>query len=147
MVHAAIYWSLLLLTLAYTWARGGAPERWAASMLAGASAASMLSLAPLASRYQHVEAGAAIADACLFAGYLALALRSTRYWPSWIAAIQFLQLLSHLVAALPHVLVMIYGIMISIWGYPMIVAIAVGTLRHSVRLSRGLDERPWTTSD
>lgn len=146
MPHLTVYWTLLVLTLGYAWIRGGPPERWAASMLTAASLASMLLLSPLDIRYRHPEFGVAVADLLLLGGYLRLTVRSTRYWPSWLVALQVLQLLSDFSPALPHTLVMVCGIVISILGYPMVTAIAVGTWRHQERLRLGADEAPWRTA-
>ncbi len=84
-----------------------------------------------------------MADLIVFAGLLLVALRSRRYWPLWIAALQFLGLSSHFAELLPHVLRLAYGIIVSFWSYPMLLILAVGTARHRMRLSLGIDEGGW----
>jgi hypothetical protein len=83
---------------------------------------------PLAERYASVELAILIIDAGMLLIFTGLALRTDRFWPLWVAALQVLAVLAHLAKlADPEMLRNGYGFVMAVWSYPQLLAIALGT--------------------
>jgi hypothetical protein len=44
-----------------------------------------------------------------------------------------------------HMIRVTYAVMMAIWSYPMVLALALGTWRHRCRLKADGHDRAWTT--
>lgn len=127
---------LLAVVAVYALLRGSRDERYVGLICVAGTFATQFVLSPLADRYEGVEAPALFVDLAVFAGFLIIALRSSRFWPLWVAALQLTTILGHLMKGvesglLPHA----YGAALMFWSYPIIVILAVGTWRtHRRRL-------------
>ncbi|MDB5680426.1 MAG: hypothetical protein JWO16_231, partial [Sphingomonas bacterium] len=78
---------------------------------------------------------------------VAIALRANRYWPIGIAAMQVLQVVGHLLKlADPHMLPLLYWLSSVVWAYPMLILLALGTVRHRNREKRLGPEPSWSSS-
>jgi hypothetical protein len=133
----AFYWSLVLVTCGYALWRGGLDERVAALVCVVASAVSTLVLSPMASRYAGVEFGELLVDLAVLAVFFAVALRSDRFWPLWVAGLQLTSSLAHLLKWLDSGLFPpVYGAAIRFWSYPILIIVAAGAWRYRRRLSR-----------
>ena len=138
---------LLLVTCIYAFAAGGAPERWGAGAYALACIAShfLFSAAPI--KFRSVEAGVFIVDVLVFVAFAILALRANRFWPIWVSALLGLGVLAHLARwAGPDTIPWAYQLAMSIWSYPILAIIAVGTFNHRQRLARFETDRSWSSS-
>ncbi len=76
-------------------------------------------------------------DGLALAAFTALALRSERFWPLWVAGLQLTTLVAHLLKAveldlMPHA----YAAAARLWVYPIFLIIVVGTWRSHQRRSR-----------
>jgi hypothetical protein len=127
---------LLVVCCSYALVRGGMPERVVAIVVATGVALTFLAVAPVALRYRHIELGVLAVDLASFLIVTAVAIRSERYWPLWMSALYFHQVLSHLEFLLPGALALTYGITMNLWGYPILLLLAAGTWRHQARLKR-----------
>ncbi len=135
---------LQALVSGYALWRGGAPERWAGVLLALAAAATYLSYTPDAVRFRSVEAGVLVVDLTLTCGLWLLALRSNRIWPMLITALQFASTLVHISKAIDlGMSPWAYHFLLKLGGYPILLALAVGTARHDARLRRHGVDRSW----
>lgn len=143
MEHVPTFWLLLAISTGFALVRGGGPERVVAMIFIAGGVGSLLALRPISERYGNIELGVLLVDGFMFAGLLWVALRSRRYWPLWMAALQILELGSHFTELLPDIARLAYGIIISFWSYPMLLILVIGTVRHRIRLSRGLNEAGW----
>ena len=78
-------------------------------------------------------------DVVTLAAFTALALRSSRFWPMWIAGLQLTTDIAHLMKAVdPTLFPQVYAAAAQIWSYPILLILAVGTWRsHQRRLSEG----------
>lgn len=137
-----IYWTILFGICGYALWRGHRDERAVAAVCLGASIISLLSLTRWESRYSSVETGLLLVDAVTLAMFTAVALRSTRFWPLWVAGLQLTTSMGHLMKAIDiNLLPMAYGAALRLWSYPILVILAVGTWRGQRRPIESGQER------
>ncbi len=140
-----VFLVLLSLVLAFALWKGGAPERFVATFLGTAAVATWLVVSSGDEVFQSMEIGIAVVDLCLFAGMLIIALHADRYWTLWITAFQLIQVLAHLPEILvPQLLPEVYGLIISVWSYPMLLLLFAGTYRHQQRVTRFGSDKSWS---
>lgn len=116
----------MLGVCAFAILRGGRDERVGAIALAAAAIGS-----PLAMSHQwgSPELGVVFVDIMLLFALMALAMRSKAFWPMWAAGFQGCAVAVHLVAARsPNMLPMVYAETLAVWAYPVLAALAAGTL-------------------
>ena len=136
MLSPVVYHLLLVAVAAYAFLRGRSDERMAAGICIIATIATRLVLSPVTSRYSGIEFGVFIVDLLTLAGFVAIALRTDRFWPLWVAGLQLTTLVAHMLKAikidlLPHA----YAAAGRFWVYPIFFIIVVGTWRsHQRRL-------------
>lgn len=142
-----LFLALLTICIGYALLKGGAPERLAALTIVSASAATIATSAPVPLRYNALDAGVLITDFVMMLALVALALKAERFWTLWIAAFQVMQFASHLPEILvPELLPVTYKIVISVWSYPMLILLAIGTYRHNQRVRAYGNDRSWSES-
>lgn len=139
--------SLLLATSAYAFCRGGAPERYVASLFIAAYAMSVAVQSDWATRYDLVEPGVFAVDAALFVAVLCVALTANRFWPICMTGLVTMPLAAHIVKLVdPTIIPSAYQTLLAGWSYPAVVLLAIATRRHQRRLRR-LDADPsWSSS-
>ncbi len=130
MLNPITYHLLLMAVAAYAFLRGRREERLAAAICVFATIATRLVLSPTPERYSGVEIGVFLVDLLTLAGFIAIALRTDRFWPLWIAGLQLTTLLAHFlklidVGLLPHA----YAAAGRFWVYPIFLIIVAGTWR------------------
>jgi hypothetical protein len=129
----------------YALARGGGPERVVGLSLLLAFGVTMLLQQPLVVRFVTVEWGVLAVDLALLAVLLAVALHADRFWPLWVAALHALGTGAHLVRGLDHGIEPVaYAILLASWSYPIVILLAVGTLRHAERRKRNGHDLDWS---
>lgn len=115
---------LMLVSCGYSVLAGGRDGRAAVAMLLSAALMTLMITGFTQDRW-----AVALVDAVLFAGLVALAIRSNHYWPLWLAglhgAAMATQIVSHLNPDLPY---KIYHAVVAFWSIPMQVVIVVGIL-------------------
>jgi hypothetical protein len=125
-----IFGPLLLGVCLYAWLRGGADERIVAATCLAGTIATLLAISPLRQRYVGVEGGLMLVDLAVLAGFVAVALRSERFWPLWVAGLQLTTSIGHLLKGVDQdLLPRAYGAALQFWSYPILVILAVGTYR------------------
>ena len=144
MLNPLIYHVLLIAVAAYAFWRGRSDERMAAGICVAATLATRLVLSPVAHRYSGLELGVFLVDVLTLAGFVAIALRTDRFWPLWVAGLQLTTLVAHLLKAveldlMPHA----YAAAGRFWVYPIFLIIVVGTWRSH---HRALNESRATTA-
>jgi hypothetical protein len=142
-----LFLACLTATCVYAWAAGGAPERIGAALFAGGSIITFVTVSAVPIRFRDVEIGVFVVDVVTFLAFVLLALRANRFWPLWVSALLGLGVVSHLAILLhPRVIPWAYAVVLSIWSYPILLTIALGTLRHRQRrIANGADPS-WTPS-
>ena len=139
MLPRYIFWGILLSTFAYALWRGRSDERLAASVCVLATIATRFAISPLTERYTGVEVGLLIIDGAVLAAFVAIALRSKRFWPLWVAGLQLTSSLSHLMKVVEFdLLPRAYAAAAIFWSYPILLIIIVGTWRTHQRSRREL---------
>lgn len=122
-----LYVALLALICLYALRWGGATERRAALALIVAVVATQCADA-LGSKWVKPEYGIMVVDAALLVAFIAIAHRSDRFWPIWIAAAQLIGVITHLAVVLhPQVGGDLYRMMQPFWVFPILAGIAWGT--------------------
>lgn len=130
MLTPYIYHVILIGVSAYAFMAGRSDERFAAAICLVATIATRLVLSPMTSRYSSVEAGVFIVDLAVLAGFTAIALRSDRFWPLWVAGLQLTTILAHLLKAVQFELIpQVYAVAARFWVYPIFLIIVIGTWR------------------
>jgi hypothetical protein len=87
-----------------------------------------------------------LVDTAMLVTIVALALYADRFWPLWLAAFQVIQVVAHVPELLiPQLLPTAYGLIISVWAYPMLVILAIGTWRHRQRIKLFGKDASWSS--
>lgn len=147
MWHVSLFTILLTLSAALALWLGGPPERLGALAIIGGYVLTLVaySSSPL-TRFRNLDTGVLIIDVVVFLLFLALALCSTRYSPTWAAGIQLATLVVHVLRLLPPApFALPYATVLALLGYPVVALVGLGAWRHHRRVNRFGDERSWRT--
>ena len=141
------FYALLLAVCIYAFAFGGGPERLGAAAYALACIASHFVFSAPATKFRSVETGVFLIDVLVFLVFAVLAVRANRFWPIWVSALLGLGVLAHLARwAGPDTMPWAYQLVMSIWSYPILAIIAIGTFNHRRRLARLGTDISWSSS-
>lgn len=125
---------VLVLVVLFALIRGGRDERIVASLCFAGTLATMIVLSPLGERFAHIEMGVLAIDIALLGGFVAVALRSCRFWPLWVAGLQLTTICGHLLKTVSaDLLPQAYAAALYFWSYPILLILAVGTWRSYSR--------------
>jgi hypothetical protein len=128
---------LLALVVLYALLRGSRDERHVALICLVGAVLTTLVLSPLAERFESVETPVMLVDLAVLAGFIAVALRSERFWPLWISGLQLTTIMGHVLKEVDlDLLPRAYGAALNFWAYPIILILAIGTWRTQRRLNR-----------
>jgi hypothetical protein len=145
--HSILYNALLLTCVPYALVRGGAPERWCAAISLVATILSIVALSRSAVIYQDAELGTLAVDVATFAAFFVLALFADRFWTLIVAGLQADAVLIHICKVIqPDILPLGYAVGLSIWSYPILILMAIGTGRHRRRLAIHASDAAWSSS-
>ena len=129
-----IFWALLLLTFAYALWRGRGDEKIAAGVALLATIATQFVMPPPSLRYSGIQFSLVAIDIAVLAAFVAIALRSKRFWPLWVAGLQLTNSMSHLMKGIESDLIpQAYAAAAVFWSYPILLIIIVGTWRTHQR--------------
>jgi hypothetical protein len=142
-MNVVVFNLLLVVVCGYALWRGGAPERIAAALFAGAAATTFVSMYGYS--FRAISGLYLLVDLALFVAIALLSLWADRFWPLWVAALQLMVLAAHGVRAThPELLPFIYYVATAKLAYPMIMMLAIGTVRHRERLARWGSDLDWS---
>lgn len=128
------FWALLLATCGYALWRGRKYEKLSAAVFIAASIGSVVARSPRPERYLSIEHGDLLIDLLVLAATVAIALRSDRFWPLWVAGLQLTISMSHFLKAVqPDLLPIAYAAAERFWSYPTLIILAVGAWRQHQR--------------
>ena len=123
-----VYTGCLAITCGYALLCGGWPERLGAGINLAGSAITLFVGLLTPAIWQSVMPGLSLIDLLVAACFLALAIRTTRYWPVWAFGFSIAGVTAHLARAIqPSVPAMAYFRSEAIWAYPSLAALAIGT--------------------
>ncbi|MDB5708663.1 MAG: hypothetical protein JWL96_733 [Sphingomonas bacterium] len=144
MTRIIVFNILLLGTCGYAILRGGMPERLT-GWLFMAAAGLTLATGWRTAMFQEVEISLFSIDLALLAGLVIIALKADRLWPMFLAALQLDSAAIHVLKLFDADMIRItYALMVAIWSYPMLLILAIGTLRHRRRLAQFGEDRAWS---
>jgi hypothetical protein len=112
--------------------RGRADERAAAATCVAGSLLTALAnhFFPPFQRFDPVPF---LVDVAVLLAFLVIALRSTRFWPMWVAGLQLTATSVHLLKLLdPDLMSFVVGAALAFWSYPILVLIGIGAWRTSL---------------
>ena len=134
MLPKTVFWSLLLLACGYALLRGQREERIAGAACLAASLATRFVTSTSQVSYSEVEIGLLLIDLAMLAVFTAVALRSQRFWPLWVAGLQLTTSMAHLLKAVElDLLPLAYGAAMRFWSYPILLILVIGTWRGQRR--------------
>lgn len=129
-----IFWALLLLTFGYALWRGRGDEKMAAGVALLATIITQFVIPPPTLRYSGLQFSLVAIDIAVLATFVAIALRSDRFWPLWVAGLQLTNSMSHLMKGIEtDLLPQAYAAAAVFWSYPILLIILVGTWRGHQR--------------
>jgi hypothetical protein len=135
-----LFRTLLAIVALYAFLRGRRDERQIGVMLVCGVLATHLVISPLHNRFSTLETPVMLVDIVVFFGFLWVALKSERFWPLWIAGLQLTALFGHVMKLIDAGLFSwAYGAALAMWGYPILLILAIGTWRGQRRM-RGARE-------
>lgn len=128
------FWAILLITCGYALWRGRKYEQLSALLFIAASVVSVLVRVPLHERYLGVEQSDLVIDSVVTIATVAIALRSDRFWPLWVAGLQLTISMSHMLKAIqPDLLPLAYAAAERFWSYPTLIILFIGAWRQHKR--------------
>lgn len=131
-MNILIYFALLALVSAYALTRGGREEKFAAAVCILASVGSRAIFRAAGVSYGDLQPAIALIDLAVLAAFVAIALRTSRFWPLWVAGLQLTTVTGHMFKLVDPTLVPIaYGASLASWSYPILLILAIGTWRAS----------------
>lgn len=138
--------ALLIVCCAFAFWAGGGPERVGAAIYGVSVVFTILFASAAPVRWHSVEVGVLIVDVLVFLAFVVLALRANRFWPIWVSSLLGLGVLGHLARWLgPDVVPWAYAVMLSLWSYPIVALVALGTWSHQRRLTRHGADPSWSS--
>jgi hypothetical protein len=128
LIRLIVYNALLIGACGYAWFRGRSDERITAAACVIATFASFALVTEL--RFSGVEFGVLAVDLATLGVFVAVALRSERFWPLWVSGLQLTASVAHLLKLIePSLMPFAYAAAETIWSYPILIILAVGTWR------------------
>lgn len=125
-----LFRTLLVLVALYAFLRGRRDEKQAVVILVLGVIATELVLPPPQERFDTIEIELLLVDLAVLGGFVWVALRSSRFWPLWVAGLQLTTILGHLLkVANESLFAKAYAASLVFWVYPMLLILAVGTWR------------------
>jgi hypothetical protein len=141
MMSLYLYWPLLTICCGYALLRGRRNERWTATICIVASVISVLLREPVYERYVGLEWGDLLIDVGVLGAFVAIALQSDRFWPLWVAGLQFTTSFSHFLRALDAGLIpQAYAAAERFWSYPILLILLLGAWRQHRRMRHYPDQ-------
>jgi len=129
-MRVPLFFCLLLLVTGLAWWRGRTDERLAAVTCVVGTALTILASNPLTRRYTHFELDGFLVDVGVLMAFVIIALRSTRFWPLWVAGLQLTATSVHLLKIInPDLMRFVFGAALAFWSYPILLLIALGAWR------------------
>jgi len=126
MIRIAFYYLLVAAVIVAAFRRGDRETRIAATICL---LASLLSTT-LMTFHRGVAVGVAIIDVGVLAFFVALALRTCRFWPLWVAGLQLTTVMGHGLRLLqPEMVNFAYAAAMRFWAYPILIILMIAALR------------------
>ncbi len=146
MIRLVLFYAILLGSVAYAARRGGAPERWMATLFVVAAVASHAIVLVHGSSYEQIDVFRLGVDACLLAGMATIMARADRFWPIYCTAFQILAVTTHGVRMFDSLVLPPVYYRATAWlAYPTLMILVAGVHRHRTRELIHGAEPNWTS--
>lgn len=130
MIRQIIFYALLFGSCSYALLKGTREAQIVAVVTLVATFATLI----LVSRYAAVEIGVFTVDMLVLLAFIAVALKSDRFWPLWIAGLHLTTTFGHALRALEDQMVPIaYAVSLRFWSYPIQIILIVAVWRSQRR--------------
>lgn len=144
-MRVEFFYFFLFAVLGLSWWRGRSDERMAAATCVAGTLLTVIASAPLSQRFASFDFMTFLVDVGVLAAFVTIALRSTRFWPMWVAGLQLTGTSVHLLKLIDEQLMrFVFGAALAFWSYPILLLIAVGAWRTEMverwRRQRGLPQ-------
>lgn len=121
-----LFWALTLLACGFVAVSGGRDGRWAVLLIICASLLT-IPATRLGQQWARTEHLILAVDLALLVGLYALALRTRRHFPMWMAGFQLIAVTTHLSTFIaPAFTPAIYRAMESLWAVPITLSMVLG---------------------
>lgn len=140
MIRIVLYGILMWGVCLYAFRRGGWAERIAAVGIVVNSYTTTIATIYLTSsvtRYHRTELPILLVDLGLALALFYVTIRSDKFWPLWLTAMQSLVVLAHLSPYVPHMIPWGYWRAVAVWSWPMLIVLAFAIHRHHREKSVG----------
>jgi hypothetical protein len=128
--RSTLYWLLLLTVVGLAIWRGDREVRGAALICLVATIGSLQAFGGFAEFGLRIRDSVAVIDVVTFAAFVAIAVRSKRFWPMWVAGLQLTAMLSHVMRIISPGLVQIaYEAAMRLWSYPLLIILGAAAWR------------------
>jgi len=119
--YGVLMWSIF----AYAMHRGGWAEKRAAAVIVIGSYFPLVWYWGKIPDYNHVRWDGVLVDLVWLVTFFAIVLRSSKFWPMWVCAMQGVTMMSHLVPVI-HLDGWLYSRANALWSYVILAVIGVG---------------------
>jgi len=129
MLRVFLFYLLLFAVVVIAFRRGDRETRFAGLTALVATLLSAASVTLLGAG-EPVETAVALVDLAVLALFVAIALRSYRFWPLWVSGLQLTTVIAHVLRILnPDLVDIAYQTAMRFWSYPILLIIAAAALR------------------
>ena len=133
-MRVVLYFLLLLGVTLYGFLRGGREERHAIAICFAASLGSLAIMLPEDVDYRNLQPIVALIDLGVLFAFVAIALKSERFWPLWVAGLQLTSTTGHLLKLLkPDMVSIAYSASLAIWSYLILLILGAAVWRQQRR--------------
>lgn len=148
MTRVVLFNLLQIVVTLFALRRGGAPERVVGLSLLVAAGSTRFVLSSIEMRFAGIELGVLGVDVTLLAILVTVALHADRRWVAWVAALHILGTSMHFGQLIsPDTTRLTYAYLSAIWSYPIILLLAIGTVRHARRVATVGRDVDWSLQD
>jgi hypothetical protein len=126
-MRIVLYYLLLATVVGLSVWRGREDERLAAGTCVLGSVLTILTKDDVAVRFSDFDTAAFLVDCLVLVSFVWIALRSSRFWPMWVAGLQLTATSVHLLKLLdPDLMRFVFGAALAFWSYPILLFIGIG---------------------
>ena len=145
MSSVPFFLTFFAIVVGYAAWRGGSVERVTAGVLTVALLASAsLGLNQIPGEFRIVPITLLLVDLALLVILCVIAIRANRWWPIPVAGLQLVAVLVHAGRMVdPDMIPNGYAFLTTIWSWPMVALLALGTEGHRRRRAQGIIVPDW----
>ena len=145
MTSVPFFLAFFVIVISFALSRGGGPEKaGAATYVIALAASASIGVVHMPGGFQAVPLTLFLADVLLLIALMILAIGANRWWPIPAAGCQLVAVLVHTAKLLdPAMIPNGYAFLVTIWSWPMVALLGLGTWSHRRRLSQDIIGPDW----